>query len=364
MNYLGIECPVCGEKFNEQDDVVVCPVCGTPHHRACWKNNGGCKNAEKHNDGFVWQNPNAPTAAEPVGKQSSEFKICPRCGEKNALYEPVCTRCGERLKANRQTIHDIMPPFSMNPNQNPQDGDWNTAPNPNNFSPYQNMYAADARAVFGDDAKIEDISVTEIAEYIQKDSNKYIGKFLAMEEKHTKLSWNWSAGICSVFWFFYRKMMGMGFILMTIICAVIMASSIVPGMIYEKYNPEVCKQYEQDLTEVINMGSSIMDGGGISDRSELSEFYGKYFKVMLSPISVTSYIMTGALLLLVNIIFGFFGNYLYKRKILKDIRSIRQVAADSMSYHMYIRQRGGVSAIQAVFPILIYMMFYFFRMMV
>ena len=32
--------------------------------------------------------------------------------------------------------------------------------------------------IFGADAKIDDIPVTEIAEYVQKDSNKYISKFL------------------------------------------------------------------------------------------------------------------------------------------------------------------------------------------
>ena len=28
--YIGNTCPVCGEKFKDDDDVVVCPDCGTP----------------------------------------------------------------------------------------------------------------------------------------------------------------------------------------------------------------------------------------------------------------------------------------------------------------------------------------------
>ena len=35
--YEGCQCPVCGKSFQESDDIVVCPQCGAPHHRECWK---------------------------------------------------------------------------------------------------------------------------------------------------------------------------------------------------------------------------------------------------------------------------------------------------------------------------------------
>ena len=183
MNYNGIDCPSCGRKFEQGDDIVVCPICGTPQHRSCWNENGRCINNEKHAEGFIWQmmNEEAPPAKETHDK---DVKICPRCGEKNSAFEPVCIRCGERLKANRQTINDQMPGM----NNFPPFGNWQTQPTPNNFSPYQNVYAADARAVYGAEATIEDIPVTEVAEYVQKDSTKYIGKFLDMQEKNSKFS--------------------------------------------------------------------------------------------------------------------------------------------------------------------------------
>lgn len=357
MNYIDIACPVCDEKFTDSDDVVVCPVCGTPHHRSCWKENGGCKNAQKHNDGFIWQHPQAMPHPNEIKTNVSDFKTCPRCGEKNAVFEPVCTRCGERLKANRQTINDIMPSFQ--PNINEQNTDYTTEPNPDNFSPYQNMYAADARAVFGDDAKIEDISVSEIAEYVQKDSNKYIGKFLAMKEKKSKFSWNWSAGIFSVFWYFYRKMMGVGFAVLALLMSAMMLASFVPLTVYEKYQPEVYKQYVADATALNEQLQNIREGG-IPDKLP-PDYYDSMFKFLFSPIQISSYIMFFALALIINISFGFFSNHLYKKKILKDIRAIRQVAVNSMAYHMYIRQRGGVSVANVVMPIVIYMFFNIMR---
>ena len=30
-------CPVCGREITPSDDIVVCPQCGAPHHRDCWK---------------------------------------------------------------------------------------------------------------------------------------------------------------------------------------------------------------------------------------------------------------------------------------------------------------------------------------
>ena len=48
MKYTGIPCAACGKKFTAEDDVVVCPECGTPYHRACYKELGHCVNEARH----------------------------------------------------------------------------------------------------------------------------------------------------------------------------------------------------------------------------------------------------------------------------------------------------------------------------
>lgn len=354
MNYNGIDCPVCNQKFNQGDDVVVCPVCGTPHHRGCWNENGGCKNEEKHAKGYVWQMPNA-SIAKPVYNGGENLKTCPRCGEKNAQYEPVCTRCGERLKANRETIHDKFPFGENQPHfddSQPVFGNYDVPPNPNNFSPYQNVYAADARTVYGEDAKIDDIPVTEIAEYVQKNSNIYIGKFLDMQDKKSKISWNWSAGIFSVFWCFYRRMTACGFALVAIFLSCSIISSFVPATVYENLRPEVYEEYLETSDALYDEMENMLSTGQVSD-----EYYDIYLALLTSPINLTSYLMMAMLFLITSVIFGFFGNHFYKKKVIKDIHAIRQVSVDSLSYHMYLKGRGGVSHANALLPILIYMAF-------
>lgn len=37
---LGVNCPFCGFPFHPGDHVVFCPSDNTPHHAACWQQNG------------------------------------------------------------------------------------------------------------------------------------------------------------------------------------------------------------------------------------------------------------------------------------------------------------------------------------
>ena len=55
MDYLHSVCPKCGQKFNENDDIVVCPECGTPEHRSCYLEEGNCVNLSLHGTDFSWQ---------------------------------------------------------------------------------------------------------------------------------------------------------------------------------------------------------------------------------------------------------------------------------------------------------------------
>ncbi len=346
MDYNGCSCPACGQNFNDNDDVVVCPVCGTPHHRSCWQSRGGCVNESKHSEGFVWQMPFRQN--ENNIPEREEYTTCPRCGARNSVADPVCTNCGERLKANRQTVDDQFPPFGQG-----YGNDFNENPNYNNYSPYQNVYVADARTVYGDGAYIEDIPVTEIAEYVQKNSTEYIGRFKKMDEKKSKLSWNWSAGIFSSIWCFYRRMAGVGFVLIALFFASYLVSNTLPLFIYQQFQPETYAEYEDSVVEFNELLNSAISNNASIDTDEL---YDMMNEIVLSPINVTSYIMLISLWLIISVVFGFLGNYFYKKKVFKDIRNLRQTSPDSQTYHFLLRQKGGVSVANALIPIICYML--------
>lgn len=54
LNYVGKKCIYCGKTFTEDDDIVVCEVCGTPYHRECYKVNNKCINLEYHAKGLTY----------------------------------------------------------------------------------------------------------------------------------------------------------------------------------------------------------------------------------------------------------------------------------------------------------------------
>lgn len=54
MKYIGKICAFCGSEFTDSDDVVVCPECGSPHHRKCYEQAGKCANIELHTEKFNW----------------------------------------------------------------------------------------------------------------------------------------------------------------------------------------------------------------------------------------------------------------------------------------------------------------------
>ncbi|WP_195254331.1 RING finger protein [Merdimmobilis hominis] len=89
--YTGIPCAACGRLFEEGDDIVVCPVCGAPHHRECYEKLGHCALEERHALGEAWQPPKGKQGDNPA------LVICNTCGAQTPADEPFCINCGQRL---------------------------------------------------------------------------------------------------------------------------------------------------------------------------------------------------------------------------------------------------------------------------
>ena len=103
MDFNGQKCPACGRSFDQDDDIVVCPVCGTPQHRSCWDERGECANAARHAEGYVWQPETPEYSAEPHTEEQTQDRqntqICPVCGSENEPNSLSCTNCGAPLTA-------------------------------------------------------------------------------------------------------------------------------------------------------------------------------------------------------------------------------------------------------------------------
>ena len=102
INYTGVRCPVCDRPFTEHDDIVVCPECGAPYHRACYEKAGKCVFEEKHGTGEGWK---PPKVEAPNPEEEEKTKKCPRCGKMNAQTALFCDQCGQSLIGNTDPPH-------------------------------------------------------------------------------------------------------------------------------------------------------------------------------------------------------------------------------------------------------------------
>lgn len=186
---------MCKEAFTENDDIAVCPICGTPHHRACYKKENVCANAERHSEDFSWKpNGQAEGKAEQKTERRSETGdevLCPVCREANPKDAEKCARCGFPLSEEPKEMPPL--PRDITPKQA-----WNMLP------PRFRGHAIEA------DDPIGTGTALEAAEYVRIGSANYVTKFYAMESGGKKVTWNWAAFFFAPYWFFYRKMSGIG----------------------------------------------------------------------------------------------------------------------------------------------------------
>ena len=90
-NYTGSQCIICQNAFKDDDDIVVCPDCGTPYHRACWQSQGKCINTSLHAVGGSW------SSIQQERRLKSGGITCPHCSHVNLPDAKVCESCNGPL---------------------------------------------------------------------------------------------------------------------------------------------------------------------------------------------------------------------------------------------------------------------------
>ena len=317
MKYINEICPVCGRQFTENDDVVVCPICGTPHHRECYIENKTCINEARHTEeGFEWE-PTSPTflpfehkaPVTPVN-DGHNIILCPYCGSENPVEEPNCKNCGGRLYNNMQPGPAGMPVNLPNMQQE-QFGN--------------NVIQIQPNEIIGGN------TVADTAEYVQRNAHKYIPKFYKMEKTGKKLSFNWAAFIFSPYWFFYRKMPVFGLVIMLL-------SLLVTGVCTTDRVVQANAAYNEAMQQYY--------AGQISQDAVIEASK----QVIALPEMLISYAFNFA----VALFGGFMGNALYKTKAQKDIAQAKQQAATPENYRMLLFKKGGVSILWVILALMGY----------
>ncbi len=185
--FIGEECPYCNNEFTSDDDIVVCPECGAPYHRNCYKLIGHCVFENKHTVGEVWKSKNKEFA--------NEKKVCPHCKCLNNIDALFCEKCGLNLEKDdsRAKSDDS---FHKNPNSS------TTEKNLNSKAIFSLML--DPLGGINKNEDFEGLSAVELADYVGSSSSYYMPQFKKIKDKE-KYKFNFSAFLFSSLWFFYRK---------------------------------------------------------------------------------------------------------------------------------------------------------------
>lgn len=292
FRYTNEKCPVCGESFTAEDDIVVCPLCGTPHHRECYKKNGECGNSDRHSEGFVWQPENEPTPAEqPIEPTANPY------GNVNANVNPQMPPF--YAPATPQVVYQI--------------------PNPLNAFPQE----------------IDDsISTADAAAFIRKNSQTYLRKFFTV--KSGKRTFNFCAFLFGGYWFIYRKMYKLGIIFL----ALTLALSAIPNLV-----PQYAR-LQNELTEISEEYTNIALDPDDPMRT-VNEMYSKTFDAVKKyPVGIAVGVISNIAELALAIYLGLIADKKYKEHVANSIKSINSadtVTGNEEFRRMRILSEGGTT---------------------
>ena len=218
MDYLHQLCDGCHRPLLPGEDVVVCPDCGTPQHRACYEQNHACVNAEKHETGFLWQ---ADILPAPKAQHRDDF-ICPVCGAHNPVGTPECMRCGQRFEAQPNSSKPAVRPRDIRAlfPEIPQEFDDEIGLDDAQYDAVcdsllqRAAIAAPGMTPGQAEEEIAGHPIRQVMTFVASKPLVYINKFRALRTR--RFTWNWAAFFFTPYWFFYRKLYKPGIVFLTL----------------------------------------------------------------------------------------------------------------------------------------------------
>ncbi len=271
------QCQICKGYLFEDDDIVICPECGAPHHRDCWQALGRCGVEADHGTERQYDRLEAEKFSE-TADDKTEPRVCEHCHRESKAQGSFCPYCGQPYSGNRHQSHS----------RNNMGGNVFMGGMP---------FSVDIYGGIPKDSKIEDVKVEKLAKFVGNNSQRYIPRFATLN-KHNKGSWNWAAFLSPAAWFMSRKMYLYG--------ALFFLISLAAGLCGYPFFLE----YETLLQE---LGT----GATYSSYSIISQNLDKFSLLSMIMLFVGSSITVAT-----RILIGRFGDWIYRTTALEKVRKI------------------------------------------
>lgn len=296
MDFTKFRCPVCNKDFNENDDVVVCPECGTPHHRECYKATGKCFNEALH------------------GSNKNLREEC-RNSEAHAT-ENIPQSKDERKDDNSEN------PFKFNVKGIPDFIRISTA----------------------QDTLIEGKHATLFEAAVGKNQKYYIPKFAFMSSFKKGMSFNFIAFFAPLAWSFYRKMY-------KISALIFAAYALLFGLVFYNFYTDTdfvnavneCAAEMQKNPELYEDFQMLINGESAAEMTAAQ----KNLVNAMNDVSYPLYLsfLTYIVPYIPKICMGLFGNKLYLKKLTKNIDDAEKKGIEGDKLKSYLFKKYGTTPV-------------------
>lgn len=326
MDYKGHLCPVCNKPFEKGDDVVVCPECGTPHHRECYESTGHCDNFNRHRENYDYNRECEVNSAD------NEEIICTFCGSKNPKDSKYCNSCGKPLTDNKAYTDS----HQTEREQNSQSG-------------FGGAFFMDPLGGVKPEEDLgENVKAKEAAKFVRTSTPYFIPQFKQIKEKG-KTRFSFVGFIFGGGWMLYRKMYKIGTVF-TLIMALLLL-----GEVYTLV-------YHGDAVTAINtayneMLSSVMSSLGFSGYSALGEFFASLNTEQLVICIVRTAI--SVLTIALRVVCGVCGNRFYYKHTIKSVNKIKSTSESEGEIDNKLTSKGGVNVVLALSLMASYYIIYY-----
>ncbi len=314
------QCAYCHAKLFEDDDVVYCPECGAAHHRDCYNALGRCAKEQLHGTEQAQSSPaddGSSLDPRPDGIPSDrQGRICAKCGNissSDTLFCPYCSTPFNQHSAQDRRVQPTPPPFVAQAD-----------------NPYGSADAA---------GEIEGVPASEMAIHVRTNSARYLSVFDRLSKGKKSAGFNWSGFIFSYAWLFYRKcyFAGLVSILFTVIGYILTVPYCVTMLSVIEENG---LEYATQLT------------------NEQYNLIGTEMAARLEPFDWLMLAAAAAVIFLIHLAIGIFGDRIYLNTAKSKIRKIKanEQIDDKITA---ITASGGVNIISAalIFYIMINFVF-------
>ncbi len=307
------KCQICGGYIFEEDDRVVCPICGAPYHRDCYASIGKCALSDKHGtpEQYDLQHPKHEESKE----ETEDGVVCPYCHKLCGKNDAVCPHCKRPLSAQ------FTPPF----------GTQGQGTNRSGFPPYMTNVYIDPYGGISPTAELEDgVTAEDVKNYTVVNSPRYERKFFTMNKSH-KASWNWAAFIFPHAWLFSRKIYYKAFAIIIIAITAAMCAYPLQNLL--------AQQLPQNATQ--NEIANFLSNGLMNGSANV---------IVPVIIQVVGFIVS----LAVRIITALFGDWWYRNAVIAKIKEIKtaplteQEIANDIDVTKKLNLKGGVNIYAAI----------------